>query len=55
MNAVVPTVETTSQAMAYLLCPSHFITDFQKLKSAKLLPGVRGETVKNERSGEALM
>lgn len=29
-----------TQAMAHLLCPSHFIADIQKLKTAKLLLGV---------------
>lgn len=36
MTAVV----TISQATAYLLGSSHFITDFQKLKPALLLLGV---------------
>lgn len=33
-NATVTAVATISQATAYLLCPSHFTTGFQKLEPA---------------------
>lgn len=47
------TMETVSQATAYLLCPSHFRDDLQKLKIAELLHEVK-EDVKTEMSRKPL-
>lgn len=55
-NAAVTTVETMSQAVEYFLCPSHFITDIQKLQPAKSRPGVKaGQKSPNVGEGNSQM